>query len=523
MGVPKQVATGENFIRSIGVRSFMILSQYTVFHVNSAKVQVPDAAVFSLPEKVLQFGTGVLLRGLPDYFIDKANRQGIFNGRVVVVKSTAQGDVSAFDKQDSLYTVCVRGLQEGGIVDEASINASISRVLTASHQWQQVLECAHNPEMKIILSNTTEVGIRLENDDIRLHPPRTFPGKLLSFLYERYKAFGGSEQSGMVIVPTEMIPDNGKKLEAIVFELAHLNGLDDDFIEWLERCNTFCNSLVDRIVPGKPDAATQQELEEILGYTDPLLIVAEPHRLWAVEGDEAVKEVLSFADADEGVVVEPDIQRYRELKLRLLNGVHTFTCGLAYLAGCETVKQSMDDSLLSEYMKDLMLEEISPSIPYPVDLQAAHAYTQSVLTRFQNPYLDHQWLSISLNYSSKMQTRCVPVLLRHYEQFGTVPELMALGFAAYLCFTRPVSKRDGRYYGEYNGAEYLLQDDAAPAFYRRWSGLTTAGLVLDVLRDEVFWGTDLSELPGFAEAVLEKLNLLLEGDIKAALLSQVKA
>ncbi|HEY1021544.1 MAG TPA: tagaturonate reductase, partial [Flavisolibacter sp.] len=444
-------------------------------------------------------------------------------GRVVVVKSTAQGDVSAFDKQDNLYTLCVRGLQDGNLVEEASINAAISRVLTASYQWQQVLECAHNPEMKIILSNTTEVGIRLENDDIRLHPPRSFPGKLLSFLYERYKAFGGSEQSGMVIVPTEMISDNGKKLEAIVFELAHLNGLDDAFIEWLERCNTFCNSLVDRIVPGKPDAALQLSLEEKFGYTDPLLIMAENHRLWAIEGDEAVKDILRFADADAGVVVEPDIQRYRELKLRLLNGVHTFTCGLAYLAGCQTVKQSMDDAVLSEYMKDLMRDEISPSIPYPVSLQAAHEYTQSVLTRFQNPYLNHQWLSISLNYSSKMQTRCVPVLLRHYEQFGTVPELMALGFAAYLCFTRPVSKRDGRYYGEYNGNEYLLQDDAAPVFYRRWTGLTMAALVQDVLRDKTLWETDLSELPGFAEAVLEKLNLLLEGDVKASLLNQVRA
>lgn len=498
----------------------MILSQYTVFNVNSDQVQVPDAAVFGLPEKVLQFGTGVLLRGLPDYFIDKANRQGIFNGRVVVVKSTAQGDVSAFDKQDSLYTLCVRGLQEGKLLQENTINASISRVLTASHQWQQVLECAHNPEMKIILSNTTEVGIRLENDDLRRHPPRSFPGKLLSFLYERFRAFGGSEQSGMVIIPTELIPDNGRMLEAIVFELAHLNGLDDAFMEWLERCNTFCNSLVDRIVPGKPDAALQEELEETFGYTDQLLIMAEAHRLWAIEGDEAVKEVLGFAEADEGIVVEPSIDLYRELKLRLLNGVHTFTCGLAYLAGCETVKQSMDDAVLSAYMKELMLDEISPSIPYPVGLQAAHDYTQSVLTRFRNPYLRHQWLHISLNYSSKMQTRCVPVLLRHYEQFGTVPNRMALGFAAYLCFTRPVTNRNGQYFGEYNGQAYLIQDAEAAVFYRRWRGLTTAALVQDVLRNESFWGADLAELPGFAEAVLEKLNLLLEGNVKAALFSQ---
>ena len=501
----------------------MILSRYTIRNITNHHVAIPDATLFGLPEKVLQFGTGVLLRGLPDYFIDKANRQGIFNGRIVVVKSTDQGDITAFHKQDCLYTLCVSGVQDGVPVEEATINASISRVLSAATEWQQVLECAHNPEMKIILSNTTEVGIRLENDDIRLHPPKSFPGKLLSFLYERFKAFGGSKQSGMVIVPAEMIPDNGKKLEAIVFELAHLNGLDDAFIEWLEGCNTFCNSLVDRIVPGKPDAAMQQELEETFGYTDPLLIMAEAHRLWAIEGDASVKEILSFAQADNGVFVEPNIEMYRELKLRLLNGVHTFTCGLAYLAGCDTVKQSMDDAALSAFMTELMLEEISPSIPYPVDLQKAHEYTRSVLARFQNPSLQHLWLSISLNYSAKMQTRCVPVLLRHYEQFGTVPELMALGFAAFLCFTRPVLKRDGQYYGERNGVSYLLQDAEAPTYYRRWNGLSTVALVQDVLRDTAFWEADLSELPGFGEAVLEKLTLLLEGEVKTALRSPVGA
>ncbi|NTS40382.1 tagaturonate reductase [Flavisolibacter sp. BT320] len=501
----------------------MILSRYTIRNISSEAVSIPDAALFSLPEKVLQFGTGVLLRGLPDYFIDKANRKGLFNGRIVVVKSTAQGDVAAFHKQDCLYTLCVRGLEEGERKEEASIVAAISRVLSAATEWQQVLECAHNPEMKIILSNTTEVGIRLENDDIRRQPPQSFPGKLLSFLYERYKAFGGSRQSGMVIVPTELIPDNGKKLEAVVFELAHLNGLDDAFIEWLEGCNTFCNSLVDRIVPGKPEYTVQKELEGKFGYADTLLITAETHRLWAIEGDESVKEALSFAAADEGVFVEPDIEMYRELKLRLLNGIHTFTCGLAYLAGFDTVKQSMEDADLSAYMTELMLDEISPSIPYPVSLQKAHDYARSVLARFRNPFLQHQWLSITLNYSSKMQTRCVPVLLRHYEQFGTVPEGMALGFAAYLCFTRPVVKKGDEYFGSRNGELYRLQDGEAAAFYRRWNGLTTVALVQDVLRDETLWGTDLHDLPGFAEAVLEKLNLLLEGDLKAALRKTISA
>jgi tagaturonate reductase len=199
----------------------MILSRYNLKNIGAQDVVTPAESVFDLPEKVLQFGTGVLLRGLPDYFIDKANRQGVFNGRVVVVKST-DSDSTAFDKQDGLYTLCVRGLDGGQKVEENIINSAISRVLSAKDEWSEILQCAHNPHMQIIISNTTEVGIQLVQDDIHRLPPVSFPGKLLAFLLERYKAFDGSRQSGMVIVPTELIPDNGKKLESIVLELAHL-------------------------------------------------------------------------------------------------------------------------------------------------------------------------------------------------------------------------------------------------------------------------------------------------------------
>ena len=179
--------------------------------------------------------------------------------------------------------------------------------------------------MQVIISNTTEVGIQLVNDDIRKHPPVSFPGKLLAFLYERFQAFGGSAHSGMVIIPTELISDNGKKLESIVLELAHLNGLEEEFIEWLENHNRFCNSLVDRIVPGKPDAEILSSIEKELGYSDQLLIMSEVYRLWAIEGDEEVKNILSFANVNEGVIIETDITIYKELKLRLLNGTLTLS------------------------------------------------------------------------------------------------------------------------------------------------------------------------------------------------------
>jgi tagaturonate reductase len=495
----------------------MILSKYTLKNITSDSVSVPDESLFELPEKVLQFGTGVLLRGLPDYFIDKANRKGVFNGRVVVVKSTSQGDSGAFDKQDGLYTICVRGIENGQRVEENIINSSISRVLSATEQWEQILECAHSQSMQIIISNTTEVGIQLVNEDIRRHPPVSYPGKLLAFLYERFKAFGGSEKSGMVIVPTELISDNGKKLESIVLELAHLNGLEEAFMEWLESCNHFCNSLVDRIVPGKPDATTLTSLEEEFGYTDQLLTMSEVYRLWAIEGDEKVKNILSFASVDSGVIIEPDITIYKELKLRLLNGTHTLSCGLAFLSGFETVKEAMDDEAMSSFITEVMINELAPAIPYKVPLTVAQDFGYKVLDRFRNPHIKHQWIAITMQYTSKMKMRDVPLLLKLYENNQAAPELFSLGFAAYLLFTKPVKQVDGKYYGELNGREYPINDDAAASFMQRWSSLPTADVVKQVLSDTSLWDTDLSLLPQFYESVLQKLNLIQENGAKAAI------
>ncbi|RYY72784.1 MAG: tagaturonate reductase [Gammaproteobacteria bacterium] len=368
--------------------------------------------------------------------------------------------------------------------------------------------------MQVIISNTTEVGIQLVHEDIRQHPPKSFPGKLLAFLYERFRAFGGSEHSGMVIVPTELIPDNGTKLQSIVLELAHLNSLEDEFIEWLERCNHFCNSLVDRIVPGKPDSNMQASLESTFGYTDGLLTMSEVYRLWAIEGDEHVKSVLSFAQADEGVVIEPNIDIYRELKLRMLNGTHTLSCGLAFLAGCETVKGAMDDETVSAFITDVMQNEIAPNIPYAVDLTTAHEFGNKVLDRFRNPHIQHLWINITMNYSSKMKMRCIPVLLKHYEKFEQAPEAFSLGFAAYIYFMKAITVRDSKYYGDLNGASYYIQDEMAETFYKRWAGLSVPALVKETLGDVMFWATDLNSLAGFTEAVTDKLTALINRGVK---------
>lgn len=495
----------------------MLVSKYNIKNITTERVSVPDMALFDLPEKVLQFGTGVLLRGLPDYFIDKANRQGLFNGRIVVVKSTEGNDASAFDKQDGLYTICVRGIENGHSREENIISSCISRVLSARKEWNKILACAHNPQLQIIISNTTEVGIELVHDDIMQYPPVSFPGKLLAFLYERYKAFAGSKQCGMVILPTELISDNGNKLESIVTELAYLNGLDESFIDWLENCNHFCNTLVDRIVPGKPDGAAKLTLEKELGYADDLLIMCEPYRLWAIEGSPEIEHILSFAGADEGVVIANDINIFRELKLRLLNGTHTLSCGVAFLSGFNTVKEAMDNTDFDAYIGTLMETEISKAIPYSIDPAKADAFAAKVLDRFRNPQIEHQWLSITVQYSSKMKMRVVPVLLHYYAQHNKVPENMALGFAAYILFMKGVKEEKGNYFGKFNGQYYPIKDDKAYYFYEKWQSDKPAYIVASVLRDIALWGYDLSLLPGFAQAVQEKIEEITEQGMVAVL------
>ncbi|MBC7903232.1 MAG: tagaturonate reductase [Gemmatimonadaceae bacterium] len=495
----------------------MNLSRNSIAERKSNGIELPEKSLFDLPEKVLQFGTGVLLRGLPDYFIDKANKKGIFNGRIVVVKSTATSGADSFDKQDGLYTLCVRGIDKGKKASENIVNASISRVLSARNQWDEILRCAANPDMQIIISNTTEVGITLIKDNVHASPPESFPGKLLAFLYQRFKVFIGDISKGMIIVPTELIPDNGKKLEAIVLELAHQNGLETAFLDWLETSNHFCNSLVDRIVPGKLTTAQQQEMEKATGFSDELMIMSELYRLWAIESsDKNVNEILSFSDADEGVVIAPDINVFRELKLRLLNGSHTFSCGLAHLAGFKTVVQAMDDPAFANYITKLMMEEIAPAITSEnLNIEQAKSFAEKVIDRYRNPYIEHLWLSITLQYSSKMKMRNLPVLAKYAGGTKAVPPCMSLGFASHLLFMKAEQDADGKYYGEANGTMYLVNDDNAAWYADKWSSLPVDELVDAVIADSQFWGFSLDTLPGFSASVKKDLkNLMNDGAAK---------
>ncbi|GAB3016154.1 tagaturonate reductase [Spirosoma pulveris] len=484
---------------------------------------LPPTNSQQLPERVLQFGTGVLLRGLPDYLIDKANRQGIFNGRIAVVKSTDGGDMTAFARQDNLYTLCIRGIEAGETVEENIICSSISRVLSAKQQWNEILTLAASPDLQIVISNTTEVGIQLIRDDIRQSPPESFPGKLLAVLYARYKAFSGDPNKGLIIIPTELIPDNGTLLRSILRELAQQNALESAFIDWLETANPCCNSLVDRIVPGRPDPATYQSLSDELGYEDELLTVSEVYRLWAIEvpansDEEHVKNVLSFHRADPSVYIRPDIGLFRELKLRLLNGTHTLSCGLAFLGGFTTVREGMENDRLSTFISRVMLTDVVPGIPYAVDEDAARHFGLQVLDRFRNPFIEHRWMAITMQYSAKMKMRIIPVLLHLYAQpQPAVPQYIALGFAAYLLFMRGTTQKDGVWQGEHDGELYPINDAQAAYFADVWARLPPSELVDTVLQNTSLWGADLHALPGFAETVDTYLTQLLDQGVRATL------
>lgn len=473
---------------------------------NQPGMVVADDSVFHLPEKVLQFGTGAFLRGLADYFVDKANRQGVFNGRIVVVKSTEQGDTKAFERQDNLYTICSRGIQDGEAKEENIISSAISRVLSAKTQWSLVLDLAKNPAIGIVISNTTEIGIQLVQDDIYQWPPVSFPGKLLAFLYARYVAFQGSPEHGVVIIPTELIADNGKKLESIVLELAHRNGLESAFIDWIEQHNFFCNSLVDRIVPGKPEDSVLKELEDQLGYKDDLLITTEHYHLWAIEGDEKIRKRVAFYGIDKGLIIEPDIELYRELKLRLLNGAHTLGGGLAHLCGFSTVVEAMNDPCFATFMTYLMENEIAPAIPYGVDPSVALAFSKQVIERFKNPHIRHKWLNITQNYSAKILSRVMPTYLNYEKQNDSLPEYMTFGLAVYIYYMKAVRKESDQYYGSTDAGLYLIQDPKAAYFHQKWQMASLSEMVRTVLKDQSIWGRDLTKLDQVQPAVVSHIQ-----------------
>ncbi|WKN45590.1 tagaturonate reductase [Tunicatimonas pelagia] len=460
-------------------------------------VQFPDPRFFRYPDRIIQFGSGVLLRGLIEYFVDEANRQDLFKGRVVIVNSTRSGRGKRFANQNGLFTICEEGFYKGQAQRKFYINSSVSRALPAADYWHKVLECAHNESITTVVSNTTEVGITLQEDDNLLgNPPASFPGKLTAFLYERYRAFGGLPKSGMLIIPTELLIDNGSKLKSIVLRLVELNQLEDEFRQWIEQNCLFCNTLVDRIVPGEPSGAKQAALEEYLGFQDELLTVSEVYRFLAIEGKkEELYQRAPFLKADSGIVVDEDITAYRERKLRILNGGHTISVAAGFLCGLETVDACMQDEVMGKFISQVIYEEIIPTLA--IDRGMAQEFADDVLDRFRNPYLHHQLISIALQYTSKMNMRNGLTFDRYFKKMGEVPKRMCAGLATYMLFSRPVVLEGDTYYGEFRGKKYPIKDDQAAFLHQAWQGVDLTSeadiekLVQKILTYSPFWSQDM--------------------------------
>jgi len=468
-------------------------------------VGVPAPELLDLPERAVQFGTGAFLRGFVEPFLDEANRAGRFNGRVVMVGSTGSGRDRVLGDQDGLYTLSVQGLDGGEPVHEQRVIGCVSRALSAVHEWSEVLACARNPELQLAFSNTTEVGIVLDEGDAPdLSPPRSFPGKLTRFLYERALTFDFDPACGVVVLPCELIEDNGDRLAEIVIALARRWKLDPRFARWIASAVPFPNTLVDRIVPGTPPADALLAAEAELGYRDALLTVAEAYRLFVVQGDERLRARLPFADLP-GVTVTEDVAPYRERKVRMLNGAHTVIVPAAILCGCETVLEAVGHPLIGPFLRGAMMDEIVPTLDAP----GSDRYARAVLDRFANPYVRHALMDISLQHTMKVRVRVVPTIAKYAQRFGRAPECLAFGFAAYLVFLR-----EGR----------GLADDQAEQVRAHWGthwedadDARLAELARAVCGDARLWGADLGAVPGFADAVAAHLARMRRDGVPAAL------
>ncbi len=484
----------------------------------SSGVKLPDARMLELPEKAIQFGTGALLRGLIGHLLDESNAAGRFNGRVVAIGSTGSGRDDLINSQDGLFTLLSEGLEKGKAVREYRVVSSLSRALSAVNQWDEVLALARNPDIEVIFSNTTEVGIALDPSDAAgLTPPRSFPAKLARFLFERAKAFGYDESKGVVVLPSELIERNGEVLRDLVLKVAAEWDFGLKFVAWLERSVSFGNTLVDRIVSGTPAPGRVGEIEEDLEFRDELVTVCEPFRMFAIEGDARVRAWVERVSADPGMFATDDIGPYRERKVRILNGGHTAMVPVALLAGCETVHDAMSDEQIGAFVRSAILDEILPTLRVP----DGEKFARETLERFANPFIGHALMDITLHGTAKMKVRVVPSILAYAEREGRAPAGLTFGFAAYLVFMR----------GEIQEARAAAHmpvpmDGAARRIGDAWRAAgksrdKIAAMVRDLCADSERWGADLTAVPGFAQTVADYVTAILRSGVRSGLQTEL--
>ena len=470
----------------------------------------------SAPEKVMQFGEGNFLRAFVDDFFDIANEKAGFNGKVVLVQPIAMGLTELINEQQGLYTLYLRGSEKGVKVDDKRVIACVSRCMNPYGEWDKVLELARSEDLEIIVSNTTEAGIVYDPEStFDQVPPNSFPAKLTVALYERFKA----GRKGNVMLSCELIDNNGKELLKCVNRHIDDWKLGEDFKKWVNEENIFCSTLVDRIVPGRiRDNAEVARLAEINGYDDPLTDVGEVFGIWVIEGPDGLEDRLPFKKAGCPVMVVPDVTPYKKRKVRILNGAHTgFVLG-AYLAGYDIVRDCMHDEAVLGYMNKMLYDEVIPTLP--LDKEDCKNFAASVQDRFNNPFVNHELMSISLNSTSKWRARNMPTFLDYVDQMGALPPCLTTSFAAYVAFysndVQGLTDK-GLVCRRPKGNEYTVSDDRwVLEFYDAHKDDSPEDLVHAVMTNTEMWGQDLTQVPGFEAEVVRILRLIREKGAREA-------
>ncbi|WP_199883870.1 tagaturonate reductase [Anaerosinus massiliensis] len=460
-----------------------------------------------LPEKIIQFGEGNFLRGFVDWMIHQLNKKGLFNGRIVAVQPTPHGKVvDKLNAQNGLYTTILQGIKDGQVVDEREIITSVSRGINPYKDWHDCLKCAENPEISYVFSNTTEAGLPYDSKDTAdMEPPLSYPGKLTLYLYHRYKFFQGAADKGMLIVPCELLEENGTVLKKLVLRYCSDWKLPMGFKQWIEEHNLFLNTLVDRVVSGYPKANADKFVAE-LGYEDQLMVCGEVFHFFAIEGDASLEEKLPFSKIGLNVVIEREIAAYRKRKVRILNGAHTASVPAAFLAGIDTVGAMMADPIAGKFVRQTVYKEIIPSID--LDGGMLTSFADAVIERFQNPFITHYLLSILLNSSSKFYTRVIPSIEAYIEKFSACPERLLFSFAAYIMLYKNDRGAGNLVQGQRGSEIYEIIDDAAAvvAMRKAWQmyegTLVSANQVAQaVLKSQKLWKKDSSVCKEMTEQI----------------------
>ena len=409
------------------------------------------------PVKVVQFGEGNFLRGFVDYMIDIANESGKFNGDIVLIKPIEFGSLDMFHEQDCQYTVSLRGIVDGEPKVLNRVVTSVADVVDTYREYDKYNDLAKLDTLRFVVSNTTEAGIVFNPEDkFELNPPMTFPGKLTKFLYTRYTHFNGAMDKGLVMLPVELIDDNGIMLKKCVMQLIELWGLEDGFKKWVDEACVFTSTLVDRIITGYPKDEAES-IWESLGYEDRILVTGEPFALWVIESAKDISREFPLPDAGLPVIFTDDQKPYKQRKVRILNGAHTSFVLASYLAGNDIVLESMQDDDIRNFMMKTIFDEVIPTLTLPE--KELKDFAEAVITRFNNPYVKHALLSISLNSVSKWRARCLPSLLGYVEKYGKLPVHLTFSIAALMAFYTGNEIREKALIGHRNGEEYKIMDD----------------------------------------------------------------